>query len=131
MKDGVFGNDQVNRRLSPAEIQQVGDYVYQQSLGMWQDDSKSVLIVFHKKDSEWAAEIYKWASDMQRLNSVETIFSIYQGEETVGQYVFSASFSGCSSVVVDVRCRQQLYVFGDAFVGSLGPQIQFKFEFQI
>ena len=88
VKDGLFENEAIKRKLAPQDITQIGDYVVKQSLGCWQDASKTTLIVYHKKDSEWANDIYRWANENGKLNSVETIFSIYQGEENSKEYVF-------------------------------------------
>ena len=51
----------------------------------WKDKQKTSCLIFFRTPAQWGAQIYKWAVEQGKVNSVCTVFEIQQGEDAEGQ----------------------------------------------
>jgi ESCRT-II complex subunit VPS25 len=77
----IFSNPNIDRRLSPEGINAVIEYLIKSGHGEWQDNSLSTLRVMWKSPEALGNEIYSWASTVEILGTVFTIYEIHSGEE--------------------------------------------------
>ncbi|CEM11409.1 unnamed protein product [Vitrella brassicaformis CCMP3155] len=80
-----FHNAKAKRKLTLDGLRKICSYMVQHGHGVWMDEGQNRMAVFWRKPQEWAAAIYRWASDSGHLNSVETLFSLREGDDTRDQ----------------------------------------------
>eukprot|EP00388_Colpodella_angusta_P042089 GDKK01055192.1.p1 GENE.GDKK01055192.1~~GDKK01055192.1.p1 ORF type:complete len:182 (+),score=28.97 GDKK01055192.1:1-546(+) len=81
----LFKNTAIDRSLNMDSLKIVCDYLVQKGHGKWNNAQKTELLVLWKTPSEWAEIIYKWAHSIGRINSIETVYNLREGDDTVGE----------------------------------------------
>jgi len=83
----LWRNDDINRKLSPEDVQVVAeDFVENSGHGEWVDAATrtSIRILWRKPD-EFAADIYQWAVRNGYVGQVCTVYELHSGEDNRGQ----------------------------------------------
>uniref|UniRef100_A0A0G4H8T3 Vacuolar protein-sorting-associated protein 25 n=1 Tax=Chromera velia CCMP2878 TaxID=1169474 RepID=A0A0G4H8T3_9ALVE len=78
----LFHNNKIKRKLTIGALRTILEHLVAQGLGRWANSEKSRMTVFWKTAAEWGAEIYSWVVAEGRLNSVETVFALREGDDT-------------------------------------------------
>jgi ESCRT-II complex subunit VPS25 len=95
----LWENRNINRRLSPDEIQSVVEDFCQHGHGEWLDDEsssssnnnsgnknrrKTACRILWRKPEQLATDIYEWAQHNGHVNAVCTIYELHSGEDVHG-----------------------------------------------
>eukprot|EP00744_Colponema_vietnamica_P017991 GILI01025354.1.p1 GENE.GILI01025354.1~~GILI01025354.1.p1 ORF type:complete len:202 (+),score=35.54 GILI01025354.1:73-606(+) len=107
----LFNNSQIQRRLNVEGIRAVIDHLVSQGRAEWESAEKKRCLVYWRPLEEWANLLYKWVCDSGKVNSVETVFSLREGDETQGTEfhgIPSEIFSGLLRVL-ERRGKAQVF----------------------
>ncbi|KAF5134459.1 hypothetical protein MHUMG1_00451 [Metarhizium humberi] len=84
----LFSNRRINRRLAPADIRQVIDFMRKDGRAEYAGGDKArdgdVVYVYWKKPDEWAALVEAYVEDTAQKGSVLTLYELTDGEGTRG-----------------------------------------------
>ncbi|KAK4463856.1 vacuolar protein-sorting-associated protein 25 [Cladorrhinum samala] len=82
----LFHNKQLNRRLSPAHIRSVIDFLRKDGRAEYLDPKGSgdVAYVYWQTPEEWAGIIESWVEGTAQKGSVLTVYELVEGENTRG-----------------------------------------------
>ncbi|EFY90500.1 hypothetical protein J3458_000629 [Metarhizium acridum] len=84
----LFSNRRIDRRLAPADIRQVVDFMRKDGRAEYAGGDKSrdgdVVYVYWKKPEEWAALVEAYVEDTAQKGSVLTLYELTDGEGTRG-----------------------------------------------
>jgi ESCRT-II complex subunit VPS25 len=61
------------------------DALVKEGFGVWQDETKGVCLVSHKKSTEWAELIYAWAKKTFMINKICTVYELVAGDLTAAE----------------------------------------------
>ncbi|KAK3885841.1 hypothetical protein Pcinc_009968 [Petrolisthes cinctipes] len=117
----VFRNDSISRALPADGIRVVLDELAKRGNLEWTDKTKRRGYIFWRSVREWGQQIYQWAQDTSRMNTVCTLFEINQGDETAGQ-----EFHGLDGDIL-IKALRALEVAGKAELMDFGDNQGVKF----
>ncbi|KAM4062940.1 ESCRT-II complex subunit [Hirsutella rhossiliensis] len=82
----LFRNRRIDRRLSPADIRDLLDFMRRDGRAEYLDakDSGDVVFVHWRKPDEWAAVVEAYIEDSSQKDSVLTLYELTDGEATRG-----------------------------------------------
>ena len=119
-------NKEINRKLSPDDIQLVINYLLNEHVCEYLDNSKSKVKVFWKTPLEWGDSIYKFVSDAGKMNTIFTLYELHSGMDT-----YNESFHGLDSSIIysalltlQSSNRVEIYKGNNATIDEYG--IKFK-----
>ncbi|KAJ3088817.1 Vacuolar protein-sorting-associated protein 25 [Physocladia obscura] len=121
-KSPLFSNSAINRSLNRAAIDAIFADIVANGNGEWEDKKlKSRCFMWWKKQEEWAALIYNWASE----NGLKicTVYEIIEGDTTEG-LEFHGLHIDAVKRVLEVLVRQGK---GQIFYGSSDTDMGIKF----
>lgn len=82
----LFRNRRIDRRLSPADIRDLLDFMRRDGRAEYLDakDAGDVVFVHWRKPDEWAAVVEAYVEDSGQRGSVLTLYELTDGEATRG-----------------------------------------------
>ncbi|VDN50269.1 unnamed protein product [Dracunculus medinensis] len=113
----LFINANLNRKLSPAGVRAVFDYLEHKKHVDWLDQSKNQCHIYWRRPEEWAALIYEWAVSNGLLNTPCTLYEITQGDDVADESFFGLDKSvllKSLAILVDQRRAQLLNIGSEA-----------------
>ena len=82
--DPVFINKKISRSLSTEGKIELCSYLKDHALGYWlTPDSK--FLFYRIPVEDWATAIHTWADKSGKINSIESVFSVINGDESKGE----------------------------------------------
>jgi len=72
-----FNNKPVKKRLARKQLQQIGNYIVAQEMGIWWDKKKIRLRLYWRTLDEWADIIYEWNIKTGRAAGAERVMTLY------------------------------------------------------
>ncbi|NHJ39412.1 MAG: hypothetical protein FK731_05210 [Asgard group archaeon] len=72
-----FNNKQAKKKLDREQLQQIGDYIVAQEMGLWWDKKKIRLRLYWRTLDEWADIIYEWSIKTGRAASADSVMTLY------------------------------------------------------
>ena len=76
-----FRNKQAKKELDREQLQEIGDYIVAQEMGIWWDKKKIRLRLYWRTLDEWADIIYEWSIKTGRAAGAERVMSIIDSQE--------------------------------------------------
>lgn len=82
----LFYNRRLDRRLGPADIRDVVDYMRKDGRAEYVGggDSGDVVFLYWRKPDEWAALVERYVEDTGQKGSVLTVYELVEGDGTKG-----------------------------------------------
>jgi ESCRT-II complex subunit VPS25 len=72
-----FNNKQAKKRLDREQLQEIGDYIVAQEMGVWWDKKRIRLRLYWRTLDEWADIIYEWSIKTGRAAGAESVMTLY------------------------------------------------------
>ena len=72
-----FNNKPVKKRLDREQLQQIGNYIVAQEMGIWWDKKKIRLRLYWRTLDEWADIIYEWSIKTGRAAGAERVMTLF------------------------------------------------------
>ena len=76
-----FNNKQTKKKLDREQLQEIGDYIVAQEMGIWWDKKKIRLRLYWRTLDEWADIIYEWSIKTGRAAGAERVMTIIDIQE--------------------------------------------------
>jgi len=76
-----FRNKQAKKELDREQLQEIGDYIVAQEMGIWWDKKKIRLRLYWRTLDEWADIIYEWSIKTGRAAGAERVMTIIDIQE--------------------------------------------------
>lgn len=84
----LFECKDIDRKLSDDFIAKLFEYIIYQGLGE-PEEGGSAILFYRRRIPEWADAVHAWAVKCGRLNSVESIFNISNGPDSLDETFYS------------------------------------------
>lgn len=72
-----FNNKTSKKKLDREQLQEIGDYIVAQEMGIWWDKKKIRLRLYWRTLDEWADIIYEWSIKTGRAASAERVMTLF------------------------------------------------------
>ncbi len=72
-----FNNKTAKKRLDREQIQEIGDYIVAQEMGIWWDKKKIRLRLYWRTLDEWGDIIYEWSIKTGRAASADRVMTLF------------------------------------------------------
>ncbi len=76
-----FSNKMIKKKLDREQLQEIGDYIVAQEMGIWWDKKKIRLRLYWRTLDEWADIIYEWSIKTGRAAGAERVMTIIDIQE--------------------------------------------------
>jgi ESCRT-II complex subunit VPS25 len=80
----VFTNSKLKRGLSPEFLESLCEFLVEQDLGEW-IVKRSQFLTFKRSIGDWAALVHSWATKTGKINSIESVFGVFHGDDSRGE----------------------------------------------
>mmetsp|Transcript_47799 Transcript_47799/g.139438 ORF Transcript_47799/g.139438 Transcript_47799/m.139438 type:complete len:207 (-) Transcript_47799:60-680(-) len=125
---GLFRNAGIQRQLSAEARRTIADHLVREGAAAWADagataaapEPRQRLLVLWKSAGEWADMILRWAEDTGRMGSVETVFSLTDGDITEGEAFHGAPRELVIHALQELERRGRAKIFRGTSTGSEG-----------
>ncbi|XP_076047568.1 vacuolar protein sorting 25 isoform X2 [Oratosquilla oratoria] len=117
----VFRNTSLSRALPADSISVVLEELSSRGNLEWMDKAKRRGFIYWRSPAEWGQQIYSWAQNTSRINSVCTIYEITQGDDTQG-----LEFYGLDEAIL-MKALRSLQLAGKAEIMDYGDSQGVKF----
>lgn len=95
--------------------------------GEWLQGQSSTCLVYWKKPSEWADLIYSHIRDSGQLNSIVTVYELFEGDETAGCQFHGLPEVLWARVLKPLQKANKAAVFGAASDSAITAETGIKF----
>eukprot|EP00927_Polykrikos_kofoidii_P064476 TRINITY_DN59729_c0_g1_i1.p1 TRINITY_DN59729_c0_g1~~TRINITY_DN59729_c0_g1_i1.p1 ORF type:complete len:190 (+),score=31.78 TRINITY_DN59729_c0_g1_i1:129-698(+) len=123
----LFNNKGLQRQLSSEGVRALAEHVVAEGVAVWLsgDGGGSVtgssrLLILWRSANEWADLILKWAESTGRIGSVETIFSLSEGESTEDEAFHGAPHELIMVALEELARRGRATIFRGQQTASQG-----------
>ena len=77
-----FNNKTAKKKLDREQLEQIGDYIVAQEMGIWWDKKKIRLRLYWRTLDEWADIIYEWSIKTGRAAGAERVMTVFDIQQT-------------------------------------------------
>lgn len=86
----LFYNKAINRRLQPADIRDVFDFMRKEGRADYvSEGAQDVVFIFWKTIDEWAAVVEAFVDQTAHKGSILTLYELSEGDATLGTGMFA------------------------------------------
>merc|ERR1719367_2261401 len=120
-QDDIFKNSAIQRQLTAEGRRTIAQHLIQEGVAAWADSSDaSRLLIFWRSPSEWGDLVLRWAEELGRIGSVETVYSLIEGDDTEGEEFYGIPRELMMVALQELVKRRRAEIFRGKTTGSEG-----------